>query len=262
MYIVPIPIPPQALLSPLLPTSPTLSTLKRHLACSLVWSMGGHLSPPNKTVFSGWWREAITDPDLALPEGSDIWDYFADTMAPGLPSSTGVTLSGSGSTPFVHTRRAVAMARLVGRLISQGRPVFLVGKPGSGKTSLLLETLKMNDSGSSLQHVYASQVMSTAYNCCTYVCTVCVRMYCMCVYVLYVCVYVLYVYVCTVCVCMYCMCMYICTVCTCVCTYVCMHMNNTSTVLFFHSFPVFHFLSSTFTLTYMYICMYVLYLFT
>ena len=169
--------------------------LKRHLACSLVWSMGGHLSPHNKTVFSGWWREAITDPDLALPEGSDIWDYFADTMAPGLPSSTGVTLSGGGSTPFVHTRRAVAMARLVGRLISQGRPVFLVGKPGSGKTSLLLETLKMNDSDSSLQHVYASQVMSTAYNCCTYVCTVHVYVLYVHVYVLYVHVHVLYVHV-------------------------------------------------------------------
>ena len=166
----------QVLLSPFTSSSlaPSPPELKRQLAYSLVWGMGGHLSPQNKSMFNQWWRDTLVEPDLALPTAGLIWDYYPDPEASKfLPCiETAHLLSnvegGTCSPPFVPTGRAVVVAHLARRLINHGCPVLLVGDPGSGKTALLREVLEKNSSDTSLQHFYASQV--TTVHCMIIVC--------------------------------------------------------------------------------------------
>ena len=148
-----------------LPSPPSPTGLKQWLTYSLVWSMGGHLSPQNKATFNDWWRETFTEPDLTLPEDGVIWDYFIDPDSSRfLPCSPHLTSTGPHSsaedsaTPFVHTSKTVAMAHFANQLVRQGHPLLLVGQQGSGKTSFLNQVLCKNDGNSTLRHFYASQV--------------------------------------------------------------------------------------------------------
>lgn len=146
-------------------SSTTPELLKSQLAYSLVWSMGGHLSPGNKLAFNQWWRDTFTEPGLALPSAGLVWDYYPNPEEPGfLPCSPAETLvsspqcSTTSLPPFVSTDRASAFARLICQLIKQGSPVLVVGNPGSGKTALLHQILHDSINDSSLQHFYTSQV--------------------------------------------------------------------------------------------------------
>ena len=145
--------------------TPSPELLKSQLAYSLVWSMGGHLSPANKLVFDQWWRDTFIDPGLALPHTGLVWDHHPSQEQPGfLPCSADMISSPdcdsrSPLPPFVATARASAFAHLVHQLIKQGSSVLVVGNPGSGKTALLRQTFCENIKDISFQHFYASQVM-------------------------------------------------------------------------------------------------------
>ena len=139
--------------------------LERVFIYSVLWSFGGFLNSHNKREFDSWWRKTFNHdrPDLYFPEDGTIWDYH---VVPGSHTFVSwkdtlphfVLPSDKSSLSFVPTMRSVGVKHLIEVLINRGVPVLLDGASGSGKTSLILESLRRSVamSETSLLHIYSN----------------------------------------------------------------------------------------------------------
>lgn len=127
-----------------------------------IWSLGGFLDAGNKSRFDRWWR--LTFKSTALPDDGVLWDYVLapDLSCLSLYSVDSAPISSRAGPLFVPTVQACAFQRVLEAMLQSGRPVFVNGPAGSGKTALLLNTLGELCDGmdSKLLHLRVDQATS------------------------------------------------------------------------------------------------------